>query len=504
LRSNEIRFRSLLQNVSSVAIKSFTPDGILQYWNKASEELFGYTAEEVLGHDIHDLIVPSDIRQEAQRLSAQLALTGEPIPLKEFSLMRKDGSRVSVISSLSFVKTPDSPGEIFCFDIDITDRKRLEAQLMRAQRMESIGTLASGVAHDLNNILAPIILSTDLLRKESNPAVREGLLDTIETCAQRGASVVNQVITFARGAKGEKTTLQLSHLVGEMEKIIRETFPRNITIESHVPDDLWPVKGNSTQIHQVLLNLCINARDAMPGGGFLKISASNQAIDANFAAMTPEARPGCYAMLEVADTGTGIPPEIIGKIFDPFFTTKEIGKGTGLGLSTVIGIVRGHEGFSTVKSEKGHGTTFQVFLPADRGDVVDLSQEKTEELQGTGEVILVVDDDPAVSKSITSVLGFNGYDVLAATDGPQAIELYRKRAEEIRLVLTDLSMPKMDGVALIRALQTIRPQLKAIVSTGRATEESKAELQACGVTMILHKPYDAIKLLAAVAASLKS
>lgn len=366
LRASEVRFRSLLQNVSSVAIKSFRSDGTVQYWNKASERLFGYTAEEVLGRDVHDLIVPPEIIQEAKQLSAQLVATGEPVPLKEFSLMHKDGSRVNVISSLSLVKTADQPSEIFCFDIDITDRKRLEAQLLRTQRMESIGTLASGVAHDLNNILAPIILSTDLLRNEPDPAVRKGLVDTIEACAQRGANVVNQVITFARGAKGEKTTLQLCHLVGEMEKIIRETFPRNIVVENQVSGDLRPVKGNSTQIHQVLLNLCINARDAMPAGGTLRISANNQDLGANCTALAPEAKPGRYAVVEIADTGTGIPNKIVGKIFDPFFTTKEIGKGTGLGLSTVVGIVHGHGGFITVKSEKDQGTTFKVFLPAIR------------------------------------------------------------------------------------------------------------------------------------------
>ena len=502
LQASEARFRSLLQNVSSVAVRSFGLDGVVHYWNQASENLYGYTEAEAIGSNTLDLIVPPEMRQEAERVLEQLATACDPIPLREFSHMRKDGSRVIIISSLAIVRAPDRPCEFFCFDIDITERKRLEVQLLRTQRMESIGTLASGVAHDLNNILAPIILSADLLRNESDPAVRESLVETIETCAQRGANVVHQVITFARGAKGEKTTLQLRHLVNEMEKIIRETFPKNIAIANHAASDLWPVKGNPTQIHQVLLNLCINARDAMPGGGTLKISADNQEIDANFAAMTPEAKPGCYAVLEIADTGTGIPREIIGKIFDPFFTTKEVGKGIGLGLSTVIGIVRSHEGFVTVESEPGQGTSFKVFLPADTRELADAPRQTAPRRQGADETILVVDDDLPVCQSITSVLELNGYKVLTAPDGPRALSLYRSRAEEIRLVLTDISMPTMDGVELIRELQVINPQLKAIASSGQAAEESKAQLRACGVKMILHKPYDVGKLLAAVGAML--
>lgn len=506
LRASEVRFRSLLQNVSSVAVWSFNLDGRVQYWNKASENLYGYTEEEALGCNTLDLMFPPETRPEIARANLEkIVATGEPMPLSELSLVRKDGSLVSVISSRAIVKTPDRPCEFFCFDIDITERKRLEAQLLRTQRMESIGTLASGVAHDLNNILAPIILSADLLRNASSPAARESLVETIETCAQRGAHIVNQVITFARGAKGEKTTLQLRHLVNEMEKIIRETFPRNIAISNYVSCDLWPVKGNATQIHQVLLNLCINARDAMSGGGTLQISADNQKVDANFAAMTPDAKPGCYAVLEISDTGTGMAHEVIGKIFDPFFTTKEVGKGTGLGLSTVIGIVRGHGGFVTVESEVGSGTTFKVYLPADKKEVAaDPPRQPAPRRQGKGETILVVDDDLPICQSIASVLELNGYKALTAADGPRATSLYRSRAEEIQLVLTDISMPTMDGVELIGELQKITPQLKAIASSGQTTEESKAKLRACGVKMILHKPYDARKLLAAVAAMLQT
>jgi len=277
---------------------------------------------------------------------------------------RKDGSLYSEEMTITPIK--DAEGEIVRFIAvkqDITERKRIEEKLQQTERMESIGRLASGVAHDLNNILTPIILSTDLLRTAEGAATRERLISSIEECAQRGASVVNQVLTFARGVKGERSTLQLNRLVNDMERIMNETFPKNIVIASAIHPDLWPVKGDATQIHQVLLNLCINARDAMPDGGTLLVSTANEAIDENFAAMVPNVKAGDYAVVSISDSGIGIPDEITNKIFDPFFTTKEVGKGTGLGLSTAIGIIRDHGGFVTVESVEGHGSTFKVFLP---------------------------------------------------------------------------------------------------------------------------------------------
>jgi len=247
--------------------------------------------------------------------------------------------------------------------LDITKRKQAEEKLMRAERIDSIGRLATGVAHDLNNVLTPIILSAEMLSSTVDPCIRKYLISSIVECAKHGADVVNQVLTFAQGSQGERTKLELKCLIRDVEKIARATFPRSITITSSIQADLWPANGNHTQIHQVLLNFCINARDAMPEGGSLSITGENVEVDKNFANKVADAEPGNYAVLSISDTGMGIPHQIINKIFDPFFTTKEIGKGTGLGLSTVTGIVRSHGGFVTVESEEGHGSTFKVFLP---------------------------------------------------------------------------------------------------------------------------------------------
>jgi len=247
--------------------------------------------------------------------------------------------------------------------LDITARKQAEENLLRAERLDSIGRLATGIAHDLNNVLTPILISAEMLSVTSDPSTRERLRSSITECAQRGVDVVNQVLTFARGSQEERTRVQWKQLVSDVEKIVRETFPRNITITSSIPADLWPAKGNPTQIHQVLLNFFINARDAMPEGGTLLITGENVEVDEKFAARVSDAKPGNYAMLSISDTGTGISQKALAKIFDPFFTTKDEGKGTGLGLFTVIGIVRNHGGFVTVESEEGHGSTFRVFLP---------------------------------------------------------------------------------------------------------------------------------------------
>jgi len=416
----------------------------------------------------------------------------------EESLPQSDGRNSSVITSK--VPLHNREGNVFgivgTFE-DITKRKAMEEQLLRDERIDSIGRLAAGVAHDLNNVLTPIMLSAEMLPYTEDPDTRESLISSIAECAKRGADVVNQVLTFARGSKGERTKVQLNPLVNDVEKIIRSTFPKNIDITSDIPSDLWPVKADATQIHQIFLNLCINARDAMPEGGSLLITGENVEIDENFAAMVSGAKEGDYAMLSISDSGTGIPQELLTKIFDPFFTTKGVGRGTGLGLSTVIGIVRSHVGFVSVQSEPGHGATFKVFLPRETGEEAVQRHFANLELQpGNGETILVVDDEVFIAKTTALVLEKNGYKVLTAAEGTEALALYREHANAIALVLTDVIMPGMGGVQLAQALNEINPQVKIIASTGQASENRQAQLQAVGVKIILRKPYDTKKLLA--------
>jgi signal transduction histidine kinase len=395
------------------------------------------------------------------------------------------------------------------------ERRKLEeqyreqsAQLLRAQRMESVGTLASGIAHDMNNILAPILLSVFMLRRPQPPEEFEKTLLNIETNTKRGADLVKQLLIFGRGASGKREVVRLNTLFKDLEKLIQGTFPKSLALVSEIARDMWPVMGDGTQLHQVLLNLCVNARDAMPNGGKITLGARNVQFDENYAAMHAEAKPGPYLCLCVADNGSGIPPEVIDKIFDPFFTTKEVGSGTGLGLSTVMGIVKGHNGFVRLRSQVGVGTTFEIYLPAVPDAVESAAAAPSPALlRGHGEKILVVDDEEGIRDVLQKTLRQHGYEVLAAGDGIEAIVQYSQHRNEIKAVLTDLMMPSMDGVTMTKALKRMDPDIKIIASSGigsaRDKDEKAAELSALGVTTFLSKPYTAGEILAAISGLLR-
>ena len=393
-------------------------------------------------------------------------------------------------------------GRVWTFH-DITERKKMEQQFLRAQRMESIGTLASGVAHDLNNILTPIMMSAPVLRMRISDESRGKIIDTIEASAARGAQIVKQVLTFSRGLEGEMLPLQVETVVIEMEQMIRSTFPKDITVECVIEPRLWLVLGDATQLHQVLLNLCVNARDAMPNGGTLRLRAANLDIDASYASMLPESTPGHHVLLEVSDTGSGIPPEILERIFDPFFTTKGVGKGTGLGLSTVHGIVKSHGGFLKVVSDLGKGTTFKVYLPVAPDQVaVTAAAASAPPPTGHGELVLVVDDEPAVINAAQTVLETNGYRVMTAADATEALVKFTENSHDIALVITDVVMPVMDGVLFLRTLRQIKPKIPVIASTGQSEQKQVAAMRELGIETVLHKPYNAGTLLRTVHAAL--
>ena len=343
----------------AIIVRNFE-DRRIVFWNSGAERLYGWSASEAIGQPIGELILADP--QELNAISNVLLATGEfRGQLKEIT---KDKRELTVEVWSTLVRNDDgTPRSVLSINNDITEQKNLEMQLLRAQRLESIGTLASGVAHDLNNILTPILMCAQTLREELVEEDRQSALALIEESARRGAVVVKQVLTFARGIEGERVLIKPSHLIEEMVDIARKTFPKSIEISSRYPEDLWSIEGDPTQLHQALLNLSVNARDAMPSGGALVIRAENFNVDEYYASMTPDARLGQFVVLRVSDTGTGMPPATIDKIFDPFFTTKEIGKGTGLGLSTTLGIVKSHGGFVSVYSELGKGTTIRVILP---------------------------------------------------------------------------------------------------------------------------------------------
>lgn len=375
--------------------------------------------------------------------------------------------------------------------------------MLRAQRLEGIGLLAGGIAHDLNNVLAPILMGADLLKLTARDEPVKQQLDSIVESAKRGADIVKQVLTFARGIEGERIPIEPKHVIKEMARMARETFPRNLRIQVDVPNDLWTVMGDPTQLHQVLLNLSVNARDAMPQGGILSYSARNVEVDPLLAQAHAHAKPGPHVVLHVQDTGTGIPPEVLDRIFEPFFTTKELGKGTGLGLSTAMGIVRSHGGFITVESEPGKGTAFEAWLPASPQAHRPEAKPAAMTLpRGQGELVLVVDDEGDILHVTRAMLERHGYRVITAGDGTLALTELSRHLGEVRLVITDILMPFMDGVQLIHALRRMAPELRVIASSGAlgmpGQKDRTDEVKALGVRQILHKPYSVEQLLRTV------
>ena len=484
----------------AVIIRDFESDRVT-FWNTGAEQIYGWSAEEAIGQRLGDLIfAESNIRAD---LLEQLAATGEYHG--EITHICKDQTKVVVNSRTTLIRDDDGhPRTVLGINSDITEKKKLETQLLRSQRLESIGTLASGVAHDLNNILTPILMCAQTLRDELSAKDRQAAVSLIEQSAHRGASVVKQVLTFARGVEGERVLLKPNHLVEEMIDIASKTFPKTIAIRSDYPKDLWSIQGDPTQLHQVLLNLSVNARDAMTAGGSLSFSAENFVVDEHYATMRPELKPGPYIILSVTDSGSGIPRATLDRIFDPFFSTKAVGTGTGLGLSTALGIVKSHGGLISVYSEPGKGTTFKIFLPAIITEAeLAKSNGATAPVGGNGQYILVVDDEPNILQITRMIFEKHNYRVVSAHDGPEALALFAQQMGSIGGVLTDVSMPYMDGVALVRAIKKMKADTPIIASSGLGDQAAMAELESLGVTNFLTKPYNTEKLLSAVHQALK-
>ncbi|MEM8804618.1 MAG: response regulator [Cyanobacteria bacterium P01_G01_bin.38] len=415
----------------------------------------------------------------------------------EFRILRPDQEiRWIAAKSSVFSDETGQPLRMLGVHIDITDKKQLEAQFLRAQRLESIGTLASGIAHDLNNILTPILAAAKLLPlKLSNlDAQSQKLLNILDVSAQRGADLVEQILSFARGVEGNHKPLQLPTLLSEVERMIRQTLPKSIQIQAEIAPDLWSISGDATQLHQVFMNLCVNARDAMPDGGTLRIKAENLHVDRAYAQMHLDAEVGAYGVVTIADTGLGIAPDVLSRIFDPFFTTKAVGKGTGLGLSAVLGIVKSHSGFIDVQSEPKHGSAFRIFLPA-RDAIADPPEDSLMLLAGKGELILVVDDESSVCDVTQATLETYNYQVLTAHDGLEAITLLAEHKHDVCCVLMDIMMPSMDGLATIPLLQRLSPDLWVIAMSGLNSAETAEQRRKLGFQDFLAKPFTTQELL---------
>jgi PAS domain S-box-containing protein len=505
LRLSEAKLVGILASAMD-AIITVDEDQRVVLFNAAAERMFRCSAADALGERL-DRFIPERFRaahREHVRVFGETKVTQRTMgKARQLFGLRSDGEEFPIEASISQID--DGGHKLFTAIIrDVSEKKRLEAQFLRAQRMESIGTLAGGIAHDLNNVLSPILTAVELLQMRLNDESSQRLLNILHTNAVRGGEMIKHVLSFARGVEGEYIPLQPTHLIKEIIKILADTMPKNIEITFSVAPDLRSVSGDATQLHQVLMNLCVNARDAMPHGGKLRIEAENVDIDEHYARMNVEAKPGKYVSLGVNDTGLGIPDQNLSKIFDPFFTTKEHGKGTGLGLSTVAGIVRSHGGFISVYSEVGRGARFRVYLPAIEEAQSAQAQPGRRDLPtGNGELILVIDDENAIREVAKETLSAFGYRAIIAGDGAEAMAVFAAHKDEVKVVITDMMMPYMDGPATIRALRRLDPKVKIIATSGLKAEDKIADAAQLSVKTFLPKPYTAEKLLKTVAAVLK-
>ena len=499
LRLGEERYRLLFEH-SPLPMWAFDCETLrFLAVNDSAVLHYGYTSEEFLAMTLKDIRVVDDI-PALEAAVATLDDSGRP---REARHRIKNGSVIRVEVVTRRIDYDGHHAELALLS-DITEKKLLEEKFLHAQRLESVGMLAAGIAHDLNNVLAPIVFAAPMLRVNMSDPSDLKILTTLEQSAARGAGLVKQILGFVQTGSSEFRPVQVKHIARDVVSVIEETFPKNIQCEQHIPSDLWPVAGSATQIHQVLLNLCVNARDAMPQGGVLRVAAANRQLDAAQAAAISGALPGAWLVLEVSDTGTGIPPDLLEQIWTPFFSTKAAGVGTGLGLSTVRGIVLRHQGFVELLTAVGQGSTFRVYLPAIKSAQTEASMvSPAASIRGQRELILVVEDEEPIRDIIVAIIEDHGYRAVGCADGVEALAFFNTQGEEIALVVTDVDMPRIGGLALSRALLQLRPDLPIIAMSGASrgfgNSSGLAEFQAQSLAQsCLRKPFVPHELLTAI------
>ncbi|NEO85721.1 MAG: response regulator [Spirulina sp. SIO3F2] len=488
---------TLAQQVGKIGTFEWLIDNAQVCWTAELEALYGLEEGSFGDRDSPwlDRIDPED-RPQVEAAIQQSFRTTQGLNTEFRTRWPNSTLHWIAVTSRMFPATQTQPRRMVGLHMDITEKKQLEAQFLRAQRLESLGTLASGIAHDLNNILTPILSVAQLLPLKF-PELNEhnrNLLNIIETSARRGSELIKQILSFSRGLDGQRVGVQICHLLTEIRQIIRQTLPKSIDISINIEPDLWLVNGDVTQLHQVLMNLCVNARDAMPQGGTLSIGAQNVVVDQHLARQHLDAVTGPHVQITVADTGVGMAPDVVHRIFDPFFTTKAIGKGTGLGLSAVLGIVKSHGGFVDVQSQPQQGSQFSIYLPANLIPI-PAQDDAGAIYAGHGEVILVVDDEATIREVIKTTLETYGYRVLTAEQGLDAIALYAKQAQTIDAVILDMMMPTLDGSATLPALQQLDTDVKAIAISGLQSTEMVRKTEQLGFYTFLPKPIDTSDLL---------
>ena len=497
-RENQARRNAILESALD-SIVTIDHEGKVFEWNRAAEKTFGYRRADVLGKVLADLIIPPKLRERHKQGLARYLATGESNLLgrrMELMAMRADGTEFPV--ELTVTRVPVEGEPIFTsFIRDVTERRTLEEQLRQLQKMESIGQLAAGVAHDFNNILSVIqghaylVLGGMVQGKEAEESIKQ-----IGAAAKRAAGLTRQLLTFSRKQQMQLQELNLNEVINATAKMVARLLGADVAMEFVPAQDLPGISGDVAMIEQILLNLVVNARDAMAKGGQLTISTSVCQLEGEAAKRNPEARPGVFVRLAVSDSGSGIAPEVLPRIFEPFFTTKSTGKGTGLGLATVYGIAKQHQGWIEVESEVGKGTTFNVFLPASSKPVtVTKEPGHTPAARGRRETILLAEDEPALRRLAGHILGNLGYEVLEAGTGMEAIQVWEQHAKKVDLLLTDLVMPDgLTGRELAKQMQTRDPSLKVVYTSGYSPETQETTFVFLEGTNFLQKPYPPSKL----------
>jgi PAS domain S-box-containing protein len=495
----KLREQAKLLELVPDAIAVHSLDGKILYWNQAAERMYGWSANEAKEQGAFGAMYRC-AGEEFARARRELFQSGRWSG--ELRQTTRDGRDLTAAVRWVLVYDPAGrPQSALSISADITDRKRLEAQILCAQRLGSVGALAGGIAHDLSNILSPITLASQMLQMKLADPELQRWLHVMECSAQRGADMLKRVLAFARGVDGERHLFQPKHLVNEILRMLRDLMPKSIELRLTTRTDPWMIDGDATQIHQVLMNLCINARDAMPQGGVLEIEIRNEAIPERDARVERGAKPGRYVAIIVSDTGEGIAPQNLGRIFEPFFTTKERSKGTGLGLSTVLNIVESHEGFIDVHSNLGVGTRFTAHFPAsDAAGPCDCLKKPPPPV-GHGELILVADGEAFICEFAKGVLESFGYRVETARTGDEAVRRYIEHEKEIKAIVADAAMPGENGATVIESLRRINPQARIVAggAGGSVADSTESPGRTC-----LAKPYRLDDLLEKLSAVLHS
>jgi two-component system, cell cycle sensor histidine kinase and response regulator CckA len=497
---SEERFRRLIDQIPNMAVQGFGPDGIINFWNQASEDLYGYTAEEALGADMVALVVPPEMQEKSRQVIVEAASSGKlPLPGEQI-LLGKDGAPVPVFCSHALMQYPDSPAEIYCVNIDLRQQKAveeekalLEKRLRMGEKFQAIGELAGGVAHDFNNQLAAIMGGAEILKKKMQEKQLVEFVDMILRASRNAADLTEQLLAFSRRGMYRNEIVDVPTLIAQVISLLEHSVDKRIKV--HVAESpssgLLNVSGDAGQLENAFLNMGLNARDALLSGGTMTFSVGQVLISQDYCDQLPyEMQAGSFVKVTLSDDGTGMSEEVMGHIFEPFFTTKSVGEGTGMGLAAVYGTVKNHGGFIEVESQPGQGTVFTILLPAVEEQILASDGDSEDAVVSEASArVLLVEDEELVRMVVENMLTELGYQVTSVANGSEAIAYYRKNWKNVDLVLIDMVMPELDGSQSFAVLREINPAVKVVLASGYSMNAEVSVLLKQGAKAFLQKPF---------------